>query len=50
MLSLSYWKALGSSELVTSPTTLKAFDEWGFQPHGVILALEVELGGKIVSI
>ena len=26
-LSLSYWKALGSPELVTSPTTMKAFDE-----------------------
>ena len=26
VLSLSCWKAIGSSELVTSPTTLKAFD------------------------
>ena len=26
VLSLSCWKALGSPELVTSPTTLKAFD------------------------
>ena len=50
VLSLSCWKALGSPELVTSPTTLKAFDRWGFQPHGLISALVVELGGKTVSI
>ena len=46
VLSLSCWKALGSPELVTSPTTLKAFDGRGFQPHGIISALVVELGGK----
>ena len=26
VLSMSCWKAIGSPELVTSPTTLKAFD------------------------
>ena len=46
----SYWKALGSPDLVTSPMTLKAFDGRGFQPHGLILALAVELGGKTISI
>ena len=30
VLSLSCWKAIDSPELVTSPTTLKAFDEQGF--------------------
>ena len=30
VLSLSCWKALGSLELITSPTALKAFDGWGF--------------------
>ena len=30
VLSLSCWKAIGSPELVTSPTTLKAFDGRGF--------------------
>ena len=50
VLSLTSWKALGSLELVTSPTTLKSFDGWGFQPHGLISALVVELGGKTVSI
>ena len=50
VLSLSCWKALGSPELVTSPMTLKAFDGRGFQPHGLISSLAVELGGKTVSI
>ena len=50
VLSLSCWKCLGSPELVTSPTTLKAFDRWGFHPHGLISSLEVQLGGKTISI
>ena len=50
VLSLSCWKALGSPEIVTSPTTLKAFDGQGFQPHGLISALAVELGGKTIYI
>ena len=50
MLSLTCWKSLGSPELVTSPMTLKSFNGRGFQPHGLISALVVELGGKTVSI
>ena len=50
VLSLSCWKAIGSPKLVTSPTTLKAFDGRGFQPHGLIPSLLVEIGGKTVSI
>ena len=50
VLSLTCWKALGSPKLVTSPTTLKAFDGWGFQPHGLISSLVYELGGKTISI
>ena len=46
VLSLTCWEALGSLELITSPMTLKAFDVWGFQPHGLISALAVELGEK----
>ena len=49
-LSLSYWKAIGSPELMKSPMTLKAFDERGFQPHGLMPTLLVKLGGKNVSI
>ena len=30
--------------------TLKAFDEKGFQPHGLISAPAIELGGKTISI
>ena len=50
VLSLSCWKALAFPELVTSPMTLKSFDRQGFQPHGIISALAVELGGKTISI
>ena len=46
VLSMSCWKALISLDLVTSPTTLKAFDKWGFQPHGLISSLAVKLGSK----
>ena len=47
VLSMSCWKAIGSPDLVTSPTTLKAFDGRGFQPHGLIPTLSFKLGGKI---
>ena len=50
VLSLSCWKSLGSPDLVTSPTTLKAFDGRDFQPHDLISTLTVELGGKTISI
>ena len=47
VLSLSYWKAIDSLELITSPTTLKSFDGLGFQTHGLIPALTVDLGEKL---
>ena len=50
VLSLSYWKSIGSIELVKSSTTLKSFDGRGFQPHGFMPTLSVELGGKNISI
>ena len=50
VLSLTCSKALGSPKLVTSPTTLKSFDGWGFQPHGLISSLAVKIGGKTISI
>ena len=49
-LSLSCWKSIGSPQLTKSSTTLKSFDERGFQLHGLMPTLSVELGGKIVSI
>ena len=50
ILFMSCWRALISIELTKSPTTLKSFNGRGFQPHGLLLALSVELGGKTVSI
>ena len=50
VLSISYWRAIGSPEVMKSPTTLKAFDGWGFQPHGLLPTLLVELECKTVSI
>ena len=46
VLSLSCWKAIGSPELVKSPTTLKSFDGRGLQPYGIMPTLSVELGGE----
>ena len=50
ILSISCWRAIGSLELTKSPTALKAFDGRGFQPHGLLPTLLVELGGNTVSI
>jgi hypothetical protein len=49
-MSMSCWKALGSPKLDTSATLLKTFNGHMFQPHGIIIALPIELGGKTVSI
>ena len=47
VLSLSCWKSIGSPKLMKSPMMLKAFDGRGFQTHGLIAALSVELGGEM---
>ena len=47
---VSYWRAIGSLELTKSTTNLKYFDGRGFQPHGLLPSISVELGGNIVSI
>jgi hypothetical protein len=44
------WRALGSPTLTPSPTTLKAFDGHGFQPHGLLQYFIVTLKGKTVSV
>ena len=49
-MSLNCWKSLGSTQLSQSSTTLKAFDVRTYKPCGIINNLQVELGGKIVSI
>ena len=43
---MSCWRAIGSPEINRSPTTLKAFDGRGFQPYGLLPALQIELEGK----
>ena len=50
IFSIVCWRAIGSPEVMKSPTTLKYFDGWGFQPRGLLPTLSVELGGKTISI
>ena len=50
IMSLSCWQALGSPTLISSPIVLKAFDGHVFKTHGILTALPIEIGGKIISI
>ena len=50
VMSLTCWKALGSPELVPLNTLLTAFDGRPFHPHGILLAFEIKLARKAVSI
>ena len=50
VMSLGFWKALGSPTLKPSHTILKAFDGHSFLPHGLITDFPIELGGKIVQV
>ena len=50
VMSLSYWKALGSPKLVPSNTLLTAFDGRLFRPHGILLGSEIKLARKAVSV
>jgi hypothetical protein len=50
MMSLVYWKALGSLTLSNSLNMLTAFDGHSFCPHGIIIAFLVQLGGKMVEV
>jgi hypothetical protein len=45
-MSLDCWKSIKSSSLNQFPTTLKAFDGWGFQPSRLLQYLVIKLGGK----
>jgi hypothetical protein len=47
-MSLSYWKAIGSTELTTSPKVLTIIYGRSFWPHGLIPSCSVMLGGKSV--
>jgi hypothetical protein len=50
IMYISCWKALVSAKLNTFETLLKEFYGHMFQPHGIIIALIIELGGNTVSI
>ena len=50
VMSLSCWKDLRSPELVPSNTLLTTFDGRSFRPHGILLAFEIKLAGKAVSV
>ena len=46
ILSLTCWKSIASPEVVPLVSMLNDFDGQLFQPHEIILALPIELGGK----
>ena len=50
VMSLTYWKAIGSLTLSQSPTMLTAFDGHYFRLHGILPAFPVQLGGKTVEV
>jgi hypothetical protein len=50
VMSLSCWRSIGSPKLNQSPTTLKAFDGCGFQPHRLLQSFVVTLKGKTISV
>ena len=43
-------KTLGSPPLSHSPTTLKAFDGRTYMTFGILSNLQIELGGKLVTV
>jgi hypothetical protein len=50
VMSLVYWKDIGSPTLSKSSNMLTAFDSHSFRPHGIIPAFPVQLGGKMVEV
>ena len=50
MMSLSCWKGLGSPTLSQYSNMLTTFDGRSFWPHGILPSLDVQLGGKTVTI
>jgi hypothetical protein len=50
VMSLVYWKALGSSTLSKSLNMLTAYDGHSFRPHGIIPTFPVQLCGKMVEV
>lgn len=50
VMSIDFWKGLGSPTLIPSPTMLKEFYGRMFQPHGIIPMFFFELGEKMVEV
>ena len=50
VMSLAYWKGLGSPMLSKSVNMLTRFDGRSFQPYGILPSLEVQLAGKTFEI
>jgi hypothetical protein len=50
VMSLACWKAIGSPPLNESQNTLKAFNDSGFNPYGVLPSLPITLEGKMVQV
>ena len=50
VVSLTYSKGLVFPTLSRSVTMLTVFDGISFRPHGILPSLEVQFGGKTVSI
>ena len=50
VMSLACWKVLGFPMLSRSGIMLTHFDGIYFRPHGILPSLEVQFGGKTVSI
>jgi hypothetical protein len=50
VMSLVYWKALGSPTLSKSLNMLTVYDSHSFHPHGILPTFSVQLGGKMVEV
>jgi hypothetical protein len=50
VMSLVYWKYLGSLTLSKSSNMLNSFDNHSFFPHGILPTFPVQLGGKTVEV
>ena len=50
IISVTFWKSIGSPTLTESHNTLKAFNDIGFKPYGVLPWLSIMLEGKLVNV
>jgi hypothetical protein len=50
VMSLAFWKAIGSPPLNESQNTLKSFNNSGFKPYNVLPSMPITLEGKTVQV